>query len=155
MKKLRKSVFETNSSSTHSLHISSDGMYDTMPIDDNGDAVLHGGQFGWELERFYSPEDKASYLAIYCIEWYPADRVGKKLLLDILVDVIKSQTLCERVIFNFTTDYGSVSDDLMYSYIDHQSVEDKDYHWLFEDTQKLKDFIFGKRSYLETDNDNH
>lgn len=47
-----------------------------------------------------------------------------------------------------------------YSYIDGQSVEDENYHYLFDETHKdykegeLERFLFNNNSILTTDNDN-
>ena len=57
MKQIRKGVFETNSSSTHSICIAKDAEL-TIP------QSLHFsfGEFGWECDTLYSVSEKASYL---------------------------------------------------------------------------------------------
>jgi len=67
----RQAVFETNSSSTHSLSISSSStdLLDTLPLNEQGEVVLNGGQFGWEVEDYSDAGTKASYAAIYVSEW--------------------------------------------------------------------------------------
>ena len=56
-KQTRHSVFETNSSSTHSISIAySSSVGDLMsilPVNDEGNVVLNGGEFGWADETFH------------------------------------------------------------------------------------------------------
>lgn len=152
IKLIRNEMFETNSSSTHSIVVSytNDRLLDTLPLDVNGDVLLEGGEFGWEYAVYRDALTKANYLALYTVQYYPNDvNLAGENLVDLLVRVIKDQTQCNNVIFNFHNNAAN------YSYIDHQSIEDKNYHWLFNETDDVRAFIFNKDSYLETDNDNH
>lgn len=153
-KQTRHSVFETNSSSTHSISIAySSSVGDLMsilPVNDEGNVVLNGGEFGWADETFHNAQTKASYLAVYCMQWC-GDR--KDDFLSILFDVIKKQTGCHQIILNFTCEYTS-TDDQNWSYIDHQSAESQDYHYLFENPEQIRQFIFNPNSTLTTGNDN-
>ena len=144
MNKIRPKVFETNSSSTHSISIdiSNTGLMEVLLPDDEGNIVLNGGDFGWRHETFYAALDKASYMAIYAQEWSGPNRDQ---FIETLKNVIKVQTGAKDVIFNFTDES---------SYIDHQAVEDRDYDYLFEDERLLRLFIFSKNSFLKTGNDN-
>lgn len=63
MQQIRKSVFETNSSSTHSISISSHGDIELVTPDDEGNINVDIGQFGWEEEIHSDFATKASYLA--------------------------------------------------------------------------------------------
>lgn len=151
MKKIRTGVFETNSSSTHSISIANTDSGKLMEIvvpNDEGNIVLYGGEFGWEYNKYYDALNKASYMAIYAVDWC-GERSDE--FVQILKDVIKEQTGCKDVIFAFSSDYDSCH----WSYIDHQSVENQEYHYLFEDSELLRQFIFNPNSYLITDNDNH
>lgn len=148
----RQAVFETNSSSTHSLSISSGNssdILDTLPLTEEGDVVLTGGQFGWEVEDYNCAETKASYAAIYALNWSGEKSAQHKEVLD---TVIKQQTGCSNVVYDFSTDWGTDSET---SYIDHQSVEGGQLNHLFEDPEVLRQFIFNPRSVLHTDNDNY
>jgi hypothetical protein len=63
MKKIRKNVFETNSSSMHSLVISegfTSGRNNSFDFD-----FLTFGEFGWGYEELSLPVDKASYVLTY------------------------------------------------------------------------------------------
>ena len=60
MKIIRKNVFETNSSSTHSISISKLNDY-ILPKEIN----FTFGEFGWEFSKYTSSFDKASYFKIF------------------------------------------------------------------------------------------
>ena len=47
MKTIRKNCFETNSSSTHSLCISTEDKYLQLIPNSDGSIILTGGEFGW------------------------------------------------------------------------------------------------------------
>lgn len=150
--KIRQGVFETNSSSTHSISISSDNsadLMDVLPVDENGAVVLEGGEFGWEQETYHDAMSKANYMMVYALDW---SRERKEDFLKTLRDVIQEQTGCNEVVFKID---GNEGEFYPYGYIDHQSVENYDYDYVFEDKEKLRQFIFNKDSYLVTDNDNH
>lgn len=58
-KQTRKGVFETNSSSVHTITISKNG-YDKSIIPEV--LVFIFGEFGWEVNKLSSVYEKASYL---------------------------------------------------------------------------------------------
>jgi len=147
MKNIRHSVFETNSSSSHSLSISedSDGVLDTIIPDDTGSITLTGGEFGWGYESYNDPMSKANYLAVF------ADKNAD--MTEMLIKVLKSHTGAKSIIFDFSTeDYNHIN----YSYIDHQSSmnEGGDGLRAFKSMKVMKDFIFNPKSELIIDNDN-
>ena len=161
---IRYGVFETNSSSTHSISVATGAaVYETLPLSQDDYVVLKGGEFGWERADYNDALTKANYMAIYAMSWAhkkprsegpltEADHFYyKEEFTEILKGVIKRQTGCKDVIFAFGTDWN----DRNWSYIDHQSVESNDYHHLFYDDKLLKQFLFDSNSWLETDNDNH
>ena len=57
MQKIRKNVFETNSSSTHSICIAKD-----MELIIPTSIHFEFGEFGWEVDTLSSVYEKASYL---------------------------------------------------------------------------------------------
>lgn len=141
MKTIRHNVFETNSSSTHSISINSTTeLYDSITPDSNGVITLTGGQFGWEWEQYNDALTKANYCAV--------DVHGNGDLEKMLRDVIMEHTGAKDVVFDLTTDYRQDN----YSYIDHQSVGTV--HPAFSSADNLKNFIFNSKSYLFTGNDN-
>lgn len=136
MKRLiRKSVFETNSSSSHSISMSSEDkqfLLDTIYPDQFGRVYVRGGEYGWEWERYNDAETKLSYAF--------QDDVP----LELLEKVVKDQTGATEVIF----DEKSKAD----GYIDHSSVGTA--HSVCVDEESTKNFIFNKNSWLFTGNDN-
>lgn len=133
MKKIRKGVFETNSSSSHSISIAGGKLkLDRLPVED-GICEIFEGKFGWGPERFDGSTDKASY----CLTHAKSDEDK----LAMLKKVIQSE-MGVPVIFR----KGD-------GYIDHQSYEACEE--AFESEDKLKRFIFDERSSLDIDNDNH
>ncbi len=151
-KQIRSSVFETNSSSSHSISIVTGGAYtnyDTIVPDDDGTIGLEGGQWGWEYENYYDVFTKANYAAVFAA----GDKSGK--LTAMLVDVLKEHTGAKEIVMLFSTEYDANSDD--YSCIDHQSGFDEGGACgeAFLSKESLKDFIFNPRSSFTTDNDNH
>jgi hypothetical protein len=59
MKTIRKSVFETNSSSTHSICVTHNDILNQLPIEG---IHFELGEFGWESTELTRPEEKGSYL---------------------------------------------------------------------------------------------
>jgi hypothetical protein len=141
MKTIRQGVFETNSSSTHSISINIDTeLYDSITPDSDGVITLSGGQFGWEWEKYNDALTKANYCAVDCCM--------DDIKFQMLREVIMEHTGAKNVILNVSHNY----DDDNWSYIDHQSVGTA--HPAFVSQDQLKNFIFGKKSYLFTGNDN-
>lgn len=135
MKKLiRKGVFETNSSSSHSISVASSDkefVLDTLYPDQHGTIIVRGDEYGWDWFKHNDAETKASYAA----QSFSED----KDMLEKLEYVIKEQTGAERVIF----------EDLNDGYIDHDS-----YGIVPRTAGELKNFIFNKNSWLFGGNDN-
>jgi hypothetical protein len=136
MKKLiRRGVFETNSSSSHSVSIGMDQdkefVLDTIYPNQNGTITIHGDEFGWEWFKHNDAITKASYAA----QQFRYDENS----LETLKEVIIEQTGAEQVEFVGLDD----------GYVDHdsQGILTSSKHW-------LKDFIFNKNSWLFGGNDN-
>jgi len=132
---IRNNVFETNSSSSHSISISTDttGILDTIECDDNGVITITGLGFGREWEAYNDPLTKASY----CV----SDCQGEQSKLDMLRKVIQDHTGASEVKFVINQD----------SYIDHESVRNS--FEGFEDEETLKNLIFNSESYIFTGSD--
>lgn len=143
MKVTRAGVFETNSSSTHSIHIA-EGEFDcsTLFVDDNGLCCIYPSEFGWEKEEYNDAPTKASYCLTFAWSHNNPDEH-----LELLRDVIIKATKAKRVEF--------VESDSSYfpkGYIDHQS--DGVCAPAFATKKSLRAFIFNPASELWTDNDN-
>lgn len=135
MKKLiRKGVFETNSSSSHSVSIADEDkefVLDTIYPNQHGTIIVRGDEYGWDWFKHNDAETKASYAA----QQFANDSD----MLEKLEYVIKEQTGAERVIFEGLDD----------GYVDHESVG-----ILPRTARELKNFIFNKNSWLFGGNDN-
>lgn len=141
MKKIRNNVFETNSSSTHSITICYDfPIDDTIELNEDSNVILNGGKFGWGYDCHSDALTKANYCAI--------DQMDNDDNIGMLKDVIKEVTKCNNVIINICNDWN----DSCYSCIDHQSRGESDQ--AFESKGSLAQFIFCSYSELEIDNDN-
>lgn len=67
MKVIRKGVFETNSSSSHSLVVSEQGGFEpfNIPTNSKGQVACLFGEYGWGGPTLYSQRDKLTYLTTY------------------------------------------------------------------------------------------
>lgn len=177
MKVTRSSVFETNSSSSHSLTICDKGK---LSIPTYLDFVC--GEFGWEHEKWYDSQSKLSYVLTgvqYAVRsmfpkmpvnenrdasFYKSDAyknwmeqcdaiVKSNVYISWIKDVLKGLN-----IEYYPEDIGSDSEYFRFGYIDHQST-DLIYNIFSKDECEFKtnfiNFVFNPSSYLETDNDNH
>ena len=153
MKLIRKGVFETNSSSTHSITVESNTGFTSISPNNDGEIVIKAsGEYGWAQETYKDPVDKLDYITIYARDWCGE---SSEQFLSQIKNCVEEHTGA-TVKFEYETERSWNGNDHNSGYIDHQSVEMSDYHHLFLDDGKLlKDFIFGIGSELETDNDNH
>lgn len=136
---IRKSVFETNSSSTHSIGLDSgDFKISDKPFDIGGILNIYPGEFGWEEEKYNDIWTKASYALTWAIE--------SPKYTTMLREVIEKVTKCK---VNFIP--ISPPDD--WGYIDHQSFDVCTQ--VFKNKKTLTNFLFNPKSVLRTDNDNH
>lgn len=130
MNTIRKGVFETNSSSTHSISLEQGNEWDTIKADDDGIIRIYTRNFGWEWQTYNNARTKAEY----CY----TDYVDQ----DLLREVIQEFTGCEVEFCDDDECYG----------IDHQSSGIARYE--LKTKEKLTNFIFNKSSLLFTGNDN-
>lgn len=140
---VRHGVFETNSSSCHSISISDTcDKYETLYPDDEGVFTFTWGEYGWGYETYHDAESKANYVATMCKEFGEvSEENDDQELRDLLESVITEHTGISKFMY-----------DLEDAYIDHQSVDRDMYIWSRED---MKNFIFNPNSELDIDNDNH
>lgn len=137
MKNIRYNIFETNSSSSHSISLSdiSDGIMNTIKCNNKGIITLVGGDFGWEYQKYNDPLTKANY----CV----TDQYHRPDNIEILKEVIKDHTGCKKVNIELSTN----------AYIDHQSRGTTDDIFSLG-KEAIRQFIFNDRAYLFTGNDN-
>lgn len=146
MKNIRH-LFETNSSSSHSITINNDtNLFTSILPDKDGNITLEGGEFGWEVEKYRDALTKSNYCAVFAS--------GDEKMTEMLKQVISKQTGAKNVIILADTDdYKSKYS----SYIDHQSARYEGGACLeaFESEDNLRNFIFNNKSVLYIDNDNY
>lgn len=168
MKTIRESVFETNSSSTHSVcirgkdkKIELKDFYHELRSYIQGDNYLHVsfGEFGWGPDYYSEPINKLSYVLTMIAQlnnlsgWYT----------DFTDDYLREEiekTVEFQEVDNFIKNIyncAGIYIDSFSGYIDHQSYEDyrtlKDF---FDDYgTTLEEFIFNPYVELIIDNDNH
>lgn len=143
---IRHGVFETNSSSTHSICIPKDSLDLTLIIPK--ELKFTFGEFGWEESRLDSTEEKASYLytGLNCNERKEdIERIGT-----ILKDKgIKVEF--EKEIFEKDGEYTWSKNS---GYVDHAHKLEQFLDDIMSDEDKLMRFLFSPLSVIFTSNDN-
>lgn len=141
MIKIRKGIFETNSSSMHSFVLNKKGKW-SVDRDSFEPHIKKGvlsinmdGEYGWGPDIITDQYERACYVAVNS-KW-DDDK------LDSLADLLKSELNVDEVVFD-----GEKDDDGDFQgYIDHQSSD------LVSVVGSIRDFIFGDGT-LYIDNDN-
>lgn len=161
--KIRRSVFETNSSSVHVIGISRE-MPEKDMIPKEYKFML--GEFGWEVENYTNAEDRGAYL--YTLAAYRLyDSENEKEFFDWCAQVaaLLHSYGVEEVEFAgikyldmVQPENSEVEKEILdsyYYYVDHG------YNWgdefvesFAEDGEKLIKFLFGEHSEISTGNDN-
>lgn len=155
---IRRGVFETNSSSSHSLTIPDDltdlnlfyaGIPRTIDVE--------LGYYGWEEETYTSPAVKLSYLFSGLNYGYHDDSAPNFNLVD---EILKSNKQMSVYIKYLKEEWGCTvkihvpEGAKPYDVgVDHQSVGTLDFN-TFSNFDELTKFIFDRRAEVITDNDN-
>ena len=140
---IRQGLFETNSSSTHSIVIGNNGedIYTKLPER----VCFYGGEFGWEHVIYDDTETKASYLYTSIVNAYD----------DIDGAVEKIKEVLSK--WNIETEFEPLDNHNCFnsfSYVDH-SYENIDLiNKLLENEDLLMNYLFSDGSFVETGNDN-
>lgn len=153
MKKIRRNIFETNSSSSHSIVISIDDdgngdyCYNFWDCED-GVLNLYPGDFNWGLNTHRDPYTKASYIYTYALR--KPDDYEREAILKRLKGVIKDMANLHVEFCLLDEDKGKSSEE---GYIDHESVDVGDK--VAKTEEQLIEFLFNTNIILLIDNDNH
>lgn len=148
---VRSAVFETNSSSSHSLTLGKARLAPLMATEDElrtGKIHVALQEYGWGWERLYTARNKMSYLATQVKGQYDtsSDASFNASIeygpLQLLKDLVHELTGCKIEFLNSES-----------SYIDHQSVGLGTE--LFGDPDQLKAFLLDESAYIQTGNDNN
>lgn len=171
-RQIRTGVFETNSSSCHSVSITRDKeitQIDTLEYTDDDKAIVHFGEFGWGVDTFNDSSTKLNYLMTMAAETSKVPDSIEEFFdsedFHLIEDAVKSHNPdCEGI---YLADEISIETfsyrDQEYKrlkfdgYIDHQSCEDYSSAKDFLDSYGItaEDFIFNPKVILHIDNDNH
>jgi hypothetical protein len=141
MKQIRKNVFETNSSSTHSICISTNAEL-IIPTT----IYFEFGEFGWEINTLNSISEKASYLYTAL---YAGDRVDD---IENIFKILKSKNI------EVTFEEALYEEDYIYptntGYVDHANELDEFLNNICNNENMLFQFLFSPLSFIITGNDN-
>ena len=159
MRQIRNGVFETNSSSVHSITVCNKELEENrIPIDEDGYIHAYFSEFGWDIDDYYDQESKLSYLLTmaahlnncypYCFAPQEQEEIIEKFVQTDDFKRISSEIAdyanCEGVIL-----------DLSEGYIDHQSIYNNSLDEFLEwNNTNIIDFVFGG-VIIHTDNDNY
>lgn len=144
MIKIRKGIFETNSSSSHSF-VKAKNVERTVDEAKKEEIYLGVGNYGWGYEELTSWLGKADYLAVEASK----DELKKNKLLKTLN--LKYPNCTFKIMGDGVADYEERS-KLNCGYIDHQSRGE-----IWEELNSIEDvysLIFGDAKII-IDNDNH
>jgi hypothetical protein len=160
MKQIRRLVFETNSSSTHSIVISAgDYVPDKLSVVD-GVCEIRTGEFGWGIDYFTDAATKAAYCLTYLKEEVPD--VARE---EMFIRVLRKATGAAEIRFvpEFSDEEAAIEKLIPYrerrglyhqwGHIDHQSLENATGAEPFQSDELLERFIFHPKSILIIDND--
>jgi hypothetical protein len=173
MKKvIRRNVFETNSSSTHSVTIRKGEISKPYLIVDSEDNKVHVrfGEYGWGYEKLKSQHERLSYLCTMLMETeaekaFSIEDVIQTEGFKKINEVIANKCNCDGIYFDEkikTNNYKNSKGETVYyldidGYIDHQSCEDySSINEFLEDWDtNIIDFIFNDNITVIIDNDNN
>lgn len=147
MKQIRRKVFETNSSSMHSIAVVGENNRE-KPFSYGEVVYVSGGEYGWGPDVLTGPMDKLNYIFTSLFQHSDNyDDIMDSVEFEILKKVVKDYTGAELVI-----DIDGELDCLLCGYIDHQSQGML--NGLIENEDNLKEFIFNDKYEIIIDNDN-
>lgn len=145
---LRSSMFETDSSSVHSIVYSNMTLEPSKLRTRNGYTITDFGEFGREFRNYTEQAEKLSYLA--SLIWY----VASPYELSEMYDDWNWKQLEEAVCKYNGTNGIRIGNKMARPYIDHQSVPDS---WIdfidFDNVESLRQFVFCPNMWLRTDCD--
>lgn len=152
MRSIRRNVFETNSSSTHSLCIFNDSK-PNYELYKHKELVVRTGKYGWSVEIYNDLSDKLSYLFTHLMAKYEENTCFEEILKNNkYMQIIKN--LLEK--HNIKIEWKkSGSKYFNYSYIDHNYEWDNQLKNLIENTKLLEKFLFNDENFITTGNDNN
>lgn len=144
--KIRKGVFETNSSSMHSICVTKNGSVSGLRFPEK--VLFKHGEFGWEEGKLTSVEEKASYLYQAICELYQGRE--KEKMLNQIYSVLGKYHIEAEFEEEEKDEYG-----FELGYIDHPGGDLGAFCectvWNEKDLMK---YLFSPESFVITGNDN-
>lgn len=142
---IRNQVFETNSSSVHSLSIMNYGAdeYDLDALK----CTIEASEFGWEHDEYYGPVDVLTYLwtlANTCYDFEKAKEYKER-----LKEWCPNVSFIDYPVIEYEFDKGHKGFDCP-GYVDHGNNYELDK--IFESKQRVADLVFN--GLIRTTNDN-
>lgn len=155
MKSIRSNVFETNSSSSHSLTCAKEVLSPTELIPKKyareGKLPITLKNYGWEYYRYYCFMNKVAYLATQLFNGQDAEYVKAYNVRQSINTGTDGLSILHKAVYNLTGCEVYYPQESDFS-IDHESVGNGTELCL--DIKKLEDFLLNEASYFETGNDN-
>lgn len=151
MIQIRRSIFETNSSSTHAICIS------RKPVNVAYPSQLHFsiGEYGWELARLSTPEEKASYLYTAMLTLGEGDDPYE--LTQTVQRAIRASLAPAGIVCTFEEPEITISPYgpyLQTGYVDHADMCELFIDALTGDSDWMLRYLFSPDSFVGTGNDN-
>lgn len=149
----RTKIFETNSSSMHSIAVSSSdrGYNYNLPITDDGVLYVEFGEFGWGPEILKNPLDKLSY---YITDQFGGYHDEENSFESVVSNILEDQRMknlikiLEAKVPGFKRlEFGPASEYSKFGYVDHQSSGTSN-------GEDVEDLIFNNSKIIIIDNDN-
>lgn len=134
---IRRGVFETNSSSTHSICISTEA---ELIIPER--LTFAFGEFGWESDTLRSAEEKASYL------YTGLSNNDRKSDIENIVSFLESKGIEIIRSKEKASDYSDEGN------VDHSDQLEEFLNAIVSDEKRLMNFLFSPFSFILTGNDN-
>jgi len=137
MQSIRQGVFETNSSSSHSItvNISPNNRYETVTPASNGALTLNGGDFSKAEFHIQNPMEKANAIAVYCAV------TGDEKVWKLFEEVMLKQTGATHIVNNIVLlgpNRNSHMSSWFISYLTEALGSKKD----------IRDFVFNRSSNI-------
>lgn len=158
MKAIRIGLFETNSSSVHSITVSEKAELFDYPEEKEDVIVVVPGEYGWSGDDVMGLQEKLRYLMTLILDtkydWDPGinDFVPEDKKLDLLKSDEDWQRICQVVRDKKHKEVIPNIPKGLHFYVDHQSCMSLD---AFLSGMSLEDFLFDPTYVVEIDNDNH
>lgn len=138
MKVIRNGVFETNSSSTHSICVTKNNILN----DKLNKVYFVFGEFGWEHDVLEMPYEKASYLYTAIVNR------GKAELIENIRQILETNDIEYEFVEKSKSSYYA------HGYIDHGEEIPDEIFDICKDENRLMRFLFSRESFIITGNDN-